>query len=200
MSANATMSPSHRAGGPGWCSTRDMRKSREIATENRVESTFVIFLIALSPAAPPGVNQTSAGDCHALRPVAIRGFGGSAQNQSHWCGRPGSNRHGVAPNGFSYPLRLSPPPGRAFGVWTIPSPYPGLDPGLRRCPSSLYTFPRVRVLGGLARDSHLTGFPEFEQFCTSSFPAGTQSFKSVASTSFATPALICRHNADEPDF
>jgi hypothetical protein len=27
-----------------------------------------------------------------------------------WCGRPELNRHGVSPDGFSYPLRLSPPP------------------------------------------------------------------------------------------
>src|ERR1700733_4629593 len=53
MSAIATVSPSHRAGGPGWCSTRDMEKSREIAIENRAESTLVIFPIALSLAAQP---------------------------------------------------------------------------------------------------------------------------------------------------
>ena len=42
---------------------------------------------------------------------------------------------------------------------------------------------------GLARDRHLTGFPEFEQFCTGGFPLGTQAwFKSVASTNSATPA------------
>jgi hypothetical protein len=33
------------------------------------------------------------------------------------------------------------------------------------------------------------GFPEFEQFCTSGFPEGTQSLKSLASTSSAMPAL-----------
>lgn len=43
------------------------------------------------------------------------------------------------PDGFSYPLRLSPPPERAFGVWTIPSPCHG-KPWVRCCPSSLYTF------------------------------------------------------------
>jgi hypothetical protein len=32
----------------------------------------------------------------------------------------------------------------------------------------------VREHPGLARDRHLTGFPEFEQFCTSGFPEGTQ--------------------------
>jgi len=35
------------------------------------------------------------------------------------------------------------------------------------------------------------GFPEFEQFCIAGFPASTQfAFKSVASTSFATPACL----------
>ena len=94
------------------------------------------------------------------------------------------NRHGLAPNGFSYPPRLSPPsPARErFGVWTIPSPWPC---GFRCCPSSLYTFP----LPGLARDCHLTGSPEFGQFCILGFPESTQVWsKSVASTSFATPA------------
>lgn len=40
-----------------------------------------------------------------------------------WCGRPDLNRHGVAPDEFSYQLRFSPPPLRAFVVWTIPSPW-----------------------------------------------------------------------------
>ena len=46
--------------------------------------------------------------------------------------------------------------------------------GVRCCPSSLYTFPNT-LCPGLARDCHLTGFPEFEQFCTACFHAGTQS-------------------------
>ena len=109
-----------------------------------------------------------------------------------WCGRRDLNPHGpFKPCGFSYRLRLSPPEREHLcgaharvAVWTIPSPYPERL-GLRCCPSSLYTFP-VR---GLARDSHLTGFPEFEQFCTPDFPGGTQSWlKSVASTNSATPA------------
>jgi hypothetical protein len=40
-----------------------------------------------------------------------------------WCGRPNLNRHGVAPDAFSHQLRFSPPPLRAFVVWTIPSPW-----------------------------------------------------------------------------
>jgi hypothetical protein len=35
----------------------------------------------------------------------------------------------------------------------------------------------------------MTGFPEFEQFCTFGFPEGTQLLKSLASTNSATPAL-----------
>ena len=46
-----------------------------------------------------------------------------------------------------------------------------MGPGLRRCPSSLYTFPSGVFRTGLARDCHLTGFPEFEQFYIASFPA-----------------------------
>jgi hypothetical protein len=42
--------------------------------------------------------------------------------------------------------------------------------------------------GSLARDCHFTGFPDFEQFCIHGFAGSTQSFKSVAFTSFATPA------------
>jgi hypothetical protein len=38
-----------------------------------------------------------------------------------WCGRPESNRHGLAPNGFSYHYDFRRRPS-AFVVWTIPSP------------------------------------------------------------------------------
>jgi len=97
-----------------------------------------------------------------------------------WCGRRDLNPHGpCGPTDFLTQLRLSPPPtalAMGFGVWTIPSPCPDLAPGVRCCPSSLYTFPAV--LGpGLARDRHVTGFPEFEQFCIAGFPAGTQVFR-----------------------
>jgi hypothetical protein len=103
------------------------------------------------------------------------------------CGRGESNPHSLSANRFSYPPRLSPPP-KAFGVWTIPSPWPE---GFRCRPSSLYTFPAR----GLARDCRRPdryGFPEFERFYSLSFPKGTPS-KSAASTSFATPA--CRRSS-----
>jgi hypothetical protein len=98
-----------------------------------------------------------------------------------------SNPHSLSANRFSYPPRLSPPP-KAFGVWTIPSPWPE---DFRCRPSSLYTFPTR----GLARDCRRPGrygFPEFERFYSFSFPKGTPS-KSAASTSFATPA--CRRSS-----
>src|SRR6266545_4682687 len=48
-------------------------------------------------------------------------------------------------NGFSYPATAFAAPAvlPGFGVWTIPSPCPDLAPGVRCCPSSLYTFPAV---------------------------------------------------------
>ncbi len=62
------------------------------------------------------------------------------------------------------------------------------NPGLRCCPSSLYTFPAggsLRAWLGIA----ISGFPEFEQFCIAGFPDEHSSFlKSVASAGFATPA------------
>ena len=95
---------------------------------------------------------------------------------------------GLAPNGFSYRLRLSPPlPLTGFAVWTIPSPCPAPRARCRCCPSSLYTFP-VLSWTGLGSGLPFEGFPEFGQFYTAGFPAGTQSLKSVASTSSATPA------------
>jgi hypothetical protein len=54
-----------------------------------------------------------------------------------WCGRRESNPHGLTPNGFSYQLRLSPPPRKR--LWSGLSLH--LSSRLRCCPSSLYTFP-----------------------------------------------------------
>ena len=83
--------------------------------------------------------------------------------------------------GFSYQLRLSPPPWGVCGLdYTFTVAH-----GLRCCPSSLYTF----RMTGLARDRHLTGFPEFEQFCIRRFHRSTQfAFKSLVSTGSTTSA------------
>src|SRR5216684_335769 len=86
---------------------------------------------------------------------------------------------GKIPGGFSCRLRLS-PPGRSASRAIASGLRSGLslhrppeDPGLRCCPSSLYTFPVGffrRAWLGIA----ITGFPEFEQFCIAGFPASTQ--------------------------
>src|SRR6266850_2366430 len=93
----------------------------------------------------------------------------------------------VKPRGFSCRLRLSPPgrgasraltPGLRSGLSLHPPPE---DPGLRCCPSSLYTFPAgvlLRAWLGIA----ISGFPDFEQFCIAGFPGEHSSFiKSAAS-------------------
>jgi hypothetical protein len=45
---------------------------------------------------------------------------------------------------------------------------------LRCCPSSLYTFASVAQPNTLGSGLPVTGSPEFEQFCSPSFPRGTQ--------------------------
>ena len=59
---------------------------------------------------------------------------------------------------------------------------------VRRCPSGLYTFLKAdahKLRLGIA----IAGFPEFGQFYSTGFPAGTQvDLKSCASASSATPA------------
>src|SRR5712671_6506725 len=96
------------------------------------------------------------------------------------------------PYGFSYQLRLSPPclsaTGAKTGLWSGLSLH--LSVRLRCCPSSLYTFPETIVSRGLARDCHMKGFPEFEQFCIGGFPPSTQPIKSVASTIPPRPLAV----------
>ena len=91
--------------------------------------------------------------------------------------------------GIFLPLRLSPPPIRRS--WSGLSLHPG-DVRCRCCPSSLYTFPLAGAWLGIASE----GFPDFEQFCTSGFPQGTQWLKSDASTSSATPASAHLYGAN----
>jgi len=66
---------------------------------------------------------------------------------------------------------------RRFAVWTIPSPYALVFTGVSGA-ARLVSTPSRLVAPGLARDCHVKGFPEFEQFCTSGFPGGTQFFLS----------------------
>ena len=83
-----------------------------------------------------------------------------------WCGRGDLNPHGQSPTdfltiyGFHRCLRS--------GICGLDYPFV-IAPGLRRCPSSLYTFP----FPGLARDCHFIGFPEFEQLYSRRFQRGT---------------------------
>ena len=95
-----------------------------------------------------------------------------------WCGRWESNPHGHKPNGFSYHFGFHrrPPPIIGKGrLWS------GLS--LHRAPANrrvgaarLVSTPSAMLSRyGLARDRHLTGFPEFEQFCIAGFLASTQS-------------------------
>ena len=86
----------------------------------------------------------------------------------------------VKPCGFSCRLRLS-PPGRGVSERTpglrsgLSLHRPPQDPGLRCCPSSLYTFP-VRVLLRAWLGIAISGFPDFEQFCIAGFPGEHSSF------------------------
>jgi hypothetical protein len=52
--------------------------------------------------------------------------GGTNAHLNYWCPGPGSNRHGVATEGFSYPLQFSLLccGANTFGVWTFSLPYP----------------------------------------------------------------------------
>jgi hypothetical protein len=74
----------------------------------------------------------------------------------------------LRPADFHTTSAFAAPPWRVRGLdytFTIP------HVEFRCCPSSLYTFPKVlRAWLGIA----ISGFPDFEQFCTASFPADTQ--------------------------
>jgi hypothetical protein len=124
-----------------------------------------------------------------------------------WCPGPDSNRYGVASEGFSYSLQLSLPGNRR----TVNPLVAGLESGLSLCrvsraglepiakvrqgPSSLYTFPRVER-EGLARDCRHAATsageavsPNLTPFTPAvSEPGAQNSFKSLASTNFATRA------------
>ena len=90
------------------------------------------------------------------------------------------------PYGFSYQLRLSPPP--TWRLWSGLSLHRGVAAvGAARLVS---TPSCCQAWLGITNE----GFPEFEQFCIRGFPRSTQWLKSVASTNFATPACHGLHN------
>jgi hypothetical protein len=109
-----------------------------------------------------------------------------------WCGRRDLNPHGpCGPTDFHTLLRLSPPPtafAMGFGVWTIPSPCPDLVPGVRCCPSSLYTFPAVSGRAWLG----IAILQDSPTLSSSASPVSRRalkfSLKSDASADSATPA------------
>src|SRR5712671_3381530 len=97
------------------------------------------------------------------------------------CGAGGGTRTltGLPPTDFrtSYGFRRRQAPSyEPWRLWSGLSLHPsGFALGAARLVS---TPSRFRAWLGIA----IAGFPDFEQFCTVGFPAGTQSFKSVAST------------------
>ena len=112
-----------------------------------------------------------------------------ARDSKWWCGRGDSNPHRpCGPTDFltSYGFRRPRPPREAEGtsLWSGLSLHRApIEPEVRCCPSSLYTF-----LSGLAAPRAWLGiasqgFPEFGQFCFRSFPRSTQ----VASSPLRLP-------------
>jgi len=115
------------------------------------------------------------------------------QENLMWCGRRESNPHRpfgptdfLTNYGFRRPAFSA--TGAKTGLWSGLSLH--LSVRLRCCPSSLYAFPETIVSRGLARDCHMKGFPEFEQFCIGGFPPSTQPIKSVASTIPPRPLAV----------
>ena len=87
----------------------------------------------------------------------------------------------LRPNGFSYPST-------AFVAPAISPQGLGSGLSLHRVPDRFRLSGAARLVStpsppesgllrqGLARDRHVAGFPEFEQFCIAGFPASTQVF------------------------
>jgi hypothetical protein len=85
------------------------------------------------------------------------------------------NPHGQSPTDFLTRYGFHRRPRRAKGVCGLDYPFamPRINQGLGA--ARLVSTPSNMLSHyGLARDYHFTGFPEFEQFCTARFHAGTQ--------------------------
>ncbi|MEY2943306.1 MAG: hypothetical protein RLY97_1320 [Pseudomonadota bacterium] len=139
------------------------------------------------------------------RPELVEGLAFLPENvprtfsfRQKWCGRGDLNPHGQSPTNFltRHGFHRRPPCDICHmrGVWSLDYPFtifPAWPENLGA--ARLVSTPSQRMKPqGLARDCHLTGFPEFGQFYVSGFPLRTQfTHKSVASTDSATPAL-CR--------
>jgi hypothetical protein len=80
-------------------------------------------------------------------------------------------------------------------VWTIPSPSPG--PSIRSLGAArLVSTPSPEgAFQGLARDRHVTGFPEFERFYVRGFPRRTQASVQVRCVYQFRHARVADRNA-----
>ena len=88
-----------------------------------------------------------------------------------WCGRGGSNPHGhCGPTDFRtrYGFRR-----RRKDVWGLDYPF-AMQRTRVRCVGAARLVSTPSPVRGLARDCHVTGFPEFGQFYSPGFPEGTQ--------------------------
>lgn len=111
-------------------------------------------------------RRTSPGDLQRAHPPPRLVEETSSEHE--WCGRPGSNRHGQSPTDFRTTSTFAAAHRRSWS---------GLS--LRHSPKALDAARLVstpsRPETGLARDRHLTGFPDFERFYVRDFPRRTQS-------------------------
>jgi hypothetical protein len=143
-------------------------------------------------------------EAHWRRSLPLRSRVSTSLRRHQVCPGPDSNRHGVAPEGFSYPLQLSllPPRARRKRIWgldftfTVPR---AANARVRRGPSSLYTFPMRAAgrgtgsAGGLSSvlqpPRRAAGLPTLTPFTPGVSASGCSiSLKSLASTDFATRA------------
>ena len=80
-------------------------------------------------------------------------------------------------NGFSYPSTAFAALAVCGKVWGLDYPFTmsRMDSEFQGAARLVSTPSRSeKIRKGLARDRHVTGFPEFEQFYSTGFPAGTQ--------------------------
>src|ERR1700677_2687250 len=90
----------------------------------------------------------------------------------NWCPGPDSNRHGLSANGFSYPLRLSPPRCRVRGLecaTTMAVLGTALGPRRPLSTPASYAISALDWLG--VASACARGFADFDGLLTSRFRA-----------------------------
>ena len=138
-------------------------KHRALTQEFQIRSLRLLSRAGMGLAAHPAIKAIG-------RALVLRAVGARLENRVHsgWCGRPGSNRHGQSPTDFRTTSTFAAARRRSWS---------GLS--LRHSPKALDAARLVstpsRPKAGLARDRHLTGFPDFERFYVRDFPRRTQS-------------------------